>query len=112
MNDEQYIDVMRQLASNEQEHKSFRRRLDDHDKAIDEQNKIFLALQKQSDAIESMNKSVGRVEKKVDGISGRVDALEKEPADKWKKTTWEVVKYLLLAVVGLVVGLVLKTPVP
>ena len=110
MNEEQYVEVMQQIASNEQEHKSFRRRLDEHDKAIDEQNKIFLALQKQGDAIESVNRSVGRVEKKVDSISGRVDSLEKEPADKWKKVTWEVLKCVLLAVAGYLIGLVLKTP--
>ncbi len=112
MNDEQYVEVIGQLSANEQEHKSFRRRLDDHDKAIAEQNKIFLALEKQSSAIESMNNSVGRVEKKVDSISGRVDALEKEPGEKWKKVTWEVVKYVVLALVGLAVGYILKSPAP
>jgi len=57
-----------------------------------------------------MNTSMGRVEKKVDGINGRVEALEKEPADKWKKTTWEILKYVLLAIVGLVVGWIIKSP--
>ena len=103
-------DIAAQLAANETEHKSFRRRLDEHDTLLREQNKIFLAIEKQGNAIETMNTSMRRVESKVDGISGRVDALEKEPGEKWKKVTWEIVKYVVLALVGLSVGWILKTP--
>lgn len=108
MNEEQYADVVAQLASNETEHKSFRRRLDEHDALLKEQNKIVVAIERTSNAIETMNTSMGRVEKKVDSLSGRVDAMEKEPGEKWKKVTWEILKYVLLAVVGLVVGLIVK----
>jgi len=108
MNEEQYAEVVAKLASNETEHKSFCRRLDEHDALLREQNKIVVAIEKQSNAIETMNKSMGRVESKVDSLSGRVDAMEKEPGEKWKKVTWEILKYVLLAVVGLVVGLIVK----
>lgn len=104
MNEEQYAKVIADLAANDTEHESFRRRLNDHDAAIKEQGKIFLALEKQSNAIEAMNTSMGRVEKKVDGINDRVDALEHEPADKWKKMSWEIIKYLVLALIGVAVG--------
>lgn len=110
MNEEQYADVAAQLASNETEHKSFRRRLDEHDALLREQNKIVVAIERQSNAIETMNKSMGRVETKVDSLSGRVDAMEKEPGEKWKKVTWEILKYALLAIAGVVIGLLLKTP--
>ena len=108
MNEEQYAKIVADLAANDTEHSSFKRRLDEHDTAIREQNKIFVALEKQSNAIESMNTSMGRVEKKVDGIGSRVDALEKEPGEKWKKVTWEIVKYMVLALVGVAVGWVIK----
>ena len=110
MNEEQYANVAARLASNETEHKSFRRRLDEHDALLREQNKIVVAIERQSSAIETMNTSMRRVETKVDGLSGRVDAMEKEPGEKWKKITWEVLKYALLAVAGLVIGWLLKTP--
>ncbi len=110
MNEDQYAEVAAQLASNETEHRSFRRRLDEHDALLREQNKIVVAIEKQSAAIETMNKSMGRVETKVDGLSGRVDAMEKAPAEKWKKVTWEILKYVLLAALGIVLGLILKTP--
>jgi peptidoglycan hydrolase CwlO-like protein len=104
MNEEQYAEVVAQLASNETEHKSFRRRLEEHDALLREQNKIVVAIEKQSNAIETMNKSMGRVESKVDSLSGRVDAVEKKPGEKWEKVTWEILKYLLLAVAGVVIG--------
>ena len=108
MNEEQYAEVMAQLASNETEHKTFRRRLEEHDALLREQNKIVVAIEKQANAIETMNTSMGRVEKKVDNLSGRVDAMEKEPGEKWKKVTWEILKYVLLAIAGIVVGLIVK----
>ena len=104
MNEEQYAEVMAKLASNETEHKSFCRRLDEHDALLREQNKIVVAIEKQSNAIETMNTSMGRVEKKVDSLSGRVDAMEKKPGEKWEKVTWEILKYVLLAIAGVVIG--------
>ena len=38
MNDDQVVEMLKQLAVNEQEHNSFRRRLDDHDKLLEGQN--------------------------------------------------------------------------
>jgi predicted nucleic acid-binding Zn-ribbon protein len=104
MNEEQYAEVVAQLASNETEHKSFRRRLEDHDALLREQNKIVVAIEKQSNAIETMNTSMSRVETKVDSLSGRVDAVEKKPGEKWEKVTWEILKYALLAVAGVIIG--------
>ena len=104
MNEEQYAEVVAKLASNETEHKSFCRRLDEHDVLLREQNKIVVAIEKQSNAIETMNTSIGRVEKKVDSLSGRVDAVEKKPGEKWEKVTWEILKYVLLAIAGVVIG--------
>jgi predicted nuclease with TOPRIM domain len=104
MNEEQYAEVVAKLASNETEHKSFCRRLDEHDALLKEQNKIVVAIERQSNAIETMNTSMGRVEKKVDSLSGRVDAMEKKPGEKWEKVTWEILKYVLLAIAGVVIG--------
>ena len=110
MNEEQYAQIRAELASNDTEHKSFKRRLDDHDAALKKQGDILLLLERQSNAIERMGRSIDRLEKTVEGVSNRVGTLEKEPADKWKKVTWEVVKYLLLAALGLLVGLIVKSP--
>lgn len=110
MNEDQYADIRAQLAANEIEHNDFKRRLDNHSESLKKYGEILVIMERQSSAIENMGGAVGRVEKKVDSIDNRVAIIEKEPADKWKKTSWEILKYVLLAIVGLVVGYIIKNP--
>ena len=110
MNEEQYARIMAELASNETEHKSFKRRLDEHAESLKKYGEILVIMERQSNAIERMGRALDRVEKTVESVDNRVAVLEKEPADKWKKITFEVIKYVALALVGLAVGYVLKTP--
>ena len=100
MNEEQYAKIVADIAANETEHKSFKRRLDDHDEALKKQGDILIIMERQSNAIEKMGTAVGRVEQKVDKIDSRVAVLETEPADKWKKITFEIIKYLVIAAIG------------
>lgn len=100
MDEQHYADIAAALSSNETEHKSFRRRLDDHDEALKKQGDILIIMERQSNAIEKMSGAVGRVETKVDKIDSRVAVLETEPADKWKKVTFEIIKYLVVAAIG------------
>lgn len=80
-------------------------------------------MQKQADAIESMNEKIDnmsdKVDTKIDGMSERVEnavgkldkritEIEMEPADKWKKVSFEIVRYIVLAVVGVAVGYLIK----
>lgn len=102
--DEKITEIMSQLASNETEHKSFRRRLDDHDEELKKQGEILVQMERQSNAMEHMSESIGRVEKKVNSIDDRVAELEKEPGEKWKKIGFEIIKYLVLAAIGAVAG--------
>lgn len=97
MNDEQYTDIVKSMAANEQEHKSFRRRLDEHDEALRRQGDILLALQRQGDAIERLTDSMTRMEQTISGMSHRLETIEREPGDKWKKIAFEVLKYVVIA---------------
>lgn len=108
MNEEQYADIRAQLASNSAEHSSFKRRLEEHDTLLREQNKIIVAIEKQGNALETMSKSMNRVETKVNSIDVRVEALEREPGEKWKKTTFEIIKYVILAIAAGIVGYFVK----
>lgn len=110
MNEDQYADIRAQLAANEIEHNDFKRRLDNHSESLKKYGEILVIMERQSNAIESMGGAVGRVEKKVDSIDNRVAIIEKEPADKWKKTSWEILKYVVLALVAVAVGWIIKTP--
>lgn len=110
MTEDQYADIRAQLAANEIEHNDFKRRLDNHSESLKKYGEILVIMERQSNAIESMGGAVGRVEKKVDSIDNRVAIIEKEPADKWKKTSWEILKYVVLAIVAVAVGWIIKTP--
>nr|DAH66793.1 MAG TPA: Sec20 [Caudoviricetes sp.] len=100
--------LLQDAASNETEHESFRRRLKELDATVKTQNGILVTLQKQGDAIENMGKSLARIETTLSAVGGRVEKIEAAPGDKWKKITYEIVKYIVLAAVGVAVGYVIK----
>ena len=110
MTEEQHSVIVAQLASNETEHKSFRRRLDEHDESLKRYGEILVIMERQSNAIEHMGQALQQVKSTVTSVDMRVAALEKEPGEKWKRITWEIVKTVVVALVGLAVGLILKTP--
>jgi predicted Mrr-cat superfamily restriction endonuclease len=100
--------VDRETAANEEAHKSFKRRLDSFENSEKERTNILLALQRQGDAIENMGKKVGEIAVSVGNVEKRVDEIEKEPADQAKKLAFEIVKYIVLAIVGVIVGYFIK----
>lgn len=100
--------LLQGAAANDKEHESFRRRLNDVEKRAEQQTEFMLTLQKQGNAIENMTKSLNRIEKTIVTVGDRVEKLENEPADKWKKISFEIVKYIVLAAVGVAVGYILK----
>ena len=102
------LEMSNTLAKNEQEHKSFRRRLDELEKEAQKQNGILVTLQKQGDAIENMTRALTEVKSTVENIDKRVDNIEHEPADKWKKITFEIVKYIVIAAVGAAIAIIMK----
>ena len=82
-----------EAAANEKEHESFRRRLREHDDQINEIHQLTTAVGKLADGIAETKRTVDKIDK-------RVEAIEKEPAEKWKKITFEVVKAVVMALVG------------
>lgn len=109
MNHDEAIAKLREdAAANEREHESFRRRLHEHDEKIAEMSGLMLAIQRQGDAIESMTNTLKGLKTSVDNVEKRVADIEKEPGEKWKKVAFEVVKYVVLAAVGVAVGYVVK----
>ena len=107
MTEDQYAEIKAKLAANDTEHSSFKRRLDEHDDALKEQNKIFVALEKQNSNIERLTDSMNRMGKNMENVDKRLDAIEKEPADKWKKISFEIIKYVVLAIVAVAVGVLI-----
>lgn len=107
MTEEQYAEVKATLASNETEHGSFRRRLDEHDDKIDKLQQTQIQLVNLTNAVNNLATGVGELKTTVQRVDSRVAALEQEPADKWKKITWEIIKAVVMAVVG--AGIVVLT---
>ena len=108
MTEEQYAEVKAKLASNETEHGSFRRRLDEHDDKIERLQQTQILLERLTNAVNNLSTGVGELKTTVQRVDSRVAALEQEPADKWKKVTAKVLELILAAAVGYAISLLTK----
>ena len=108
MNEEQYAKVMGALRANDKEHESYNRRLHEHDEAIKELQKTQIQLVNLTNAVNNLSRGIGEVKTAVQGVDKRVAELEREPADKWRKITWEIVKAVVMAVVGAGIAVIVK----
>ena len=100
MNDEQYAEIIGALRANEQEHSSYNRRLHEHDEKIDKLQQTQIQLANLTNAVNNLANGIGEVKTAVQSVDKRVGELEREPADKWKKITWEIIKAVVLAAAG------------
>lgn len=112
MNEHELLEMKTQVdqetAANRTEHESFKRRLKELEEVSKERTEMLLAIQRQGDAIESMDKKMDGISASVGRVEKRVDEIEKEPAENWKKMGFEIAKCIVLAVVGVAVGYFLK----
>ena len=108
MNDEQYAEIIGALRANEQEHSSYNRRLHEHDEKIDKLQQTQIQLANLTNAVNNLANGIGEVKTAVQSVDKRVGELEREPADKWKKITWEIVKAVVLAASGAGIAILTK----
>ena len=108
MNDEQYAEIIGALRANEQEHSSYNRRLHEHDEKIDKLQQTQVQLANLTNAVNNLANGIGEVKTAVQSVDKRVGELEREPADKWKKITWEIVKAVVMAAVGAGIAILTK----
>lgn len=102
------IELDERVTRHTEQIKSCNDRINTLEESSKKQTDILLVLQKQGDAIETMNMKIDKVADGVDTLGNRVGNLEQEPADKWKKISLEVIKYVVLAVIGVIVGYFIK----
>ncbi|MBQ8507493.1 MAG: hypothetical protein IJ466_08715 [Clostridia bacterium] len=100
--------VDQETAANKAEHSSFKRRLDELEEGSKRQTEILLTMQRQADAIDSINTKIDKMTGSVERVEKRVDEIEREPGEKWKKMAFEIIKYIVLAAVGVAAGYFLK----
>ena len=108
MNDEQYAEIIGALRANEQEHSSYNRRLHEHDEKIDKLQQTQVQLANLTNAVNNLANGIGEVKTAVQSVDKRVGELEREPADKWKTITWEIVKAVVMAAVGAGIAILTK----
>jgi len=108
MNEEQYARIMGAIEANETEHRSYNRRLSEHDASIRELQQTQIQLANLTNAVNNLATGISDVKTAVQGVDKRVAELEREPGEKWKKVTWEIVKAIVLAGVGAGIALLTK----
>jgi chromosome segregation ATPase len=108
MNDEQYAEIIGALRANEQEHSSYNRRLHEHDEKIEKLQQTQIQLANLTNAVNNLASGIGEVKTAVQSVDKRVGELEREPADKWRKITWEIVKAVVMAAVGAGIAILTK----
>ena len=91
----------------EEVHKEFATRVDAENqmqnKRIDKLEETVKEIQRLTVAVERMAVSMEAMTKEIASQGQRLDAIEKEPADKWKNAVWVVVSALIAAAVGALV---------
>lgn len=100
--------VAEETGANTVAHQSMEHRLDVLEENMKEQNGILVTLQKQADAIESMNGKIDGISDNVKGVVDRIDKIEHEPGDKYKKLKFEIIKYVVIGIIGGAIGYVLN----
>lgn len=100
--------VAEKTGENTAAHQAIEHRLDTLEESMKEQNGILVTLQKQADAIESMNGKIDDVADSIKGVVTRIDKIEHEPGERWKTVTLEVIKYIVTAAIGAGVGILIK----
>ena len=93
MHDTDIKRLLEDASANAKEHESFRRRLSEHDEQIN-------AIHQLTAAVQSLADSMAATKTTVDKIDKRVEAIEKEPGERWKKIAFEIIKAIVLTAVG------------
>lgn len=93
---EHITELMARAAAAEKERESFRRRLNEHDEGLKEIRDLTIAVKSMGEALERQSMNLDRLDR-------RLGTLESAPGENWKKMAFEVLKYVVLAVVGAIV---------
>lgn len=85
-------------------HDEFARRIDEENTRqnhrLSELEQTVKEIQRLTVSVERMAVSIEAMAKELASQGDRLDAIEKEPADKWKNAVWIVVSAVLAAAIG------------
>lgn len=87
-------------------HEEFVRRMEDENhrqnKRIDKCEESIRQIGEIVRSIDRLTTSVESLANDIQKQGARLEAIEKEPAEKWKQVTWEILKYVLLLGLGII----------
>ena len=104
----QISQMAQNIAESRGDSRAMQHRLEELEASDRQQNGMLVTLQKQADAIDALHERLDRLAERLISVSNRVNALEKEPGENWKKIGFEIIKYIVLAAVGAAIGYLSK----
>ena len=108
MTEEQYAEIRAQLASNITEHESYNRRLREHDERLQKLSDVLVVLERLTNSIKSLTDKIGTMDSSMKAIDNRLADIEREPGEKWKRITFEIIKAVVLAAAGAGIAVIIK----
>ena len=108
MTEEQYAEIRAQLASNTTEHESYNRRLREHDERLQKLSDVLVVLERLTNSIKSLTDKIGSMDTNMQAIDHRLADIEREPGEKWKRITFEIIKAVVLAAAGAGIAVIIK----
>lgn len=95
-------DMAVKVAEVEQRAKSNTRRIDKLEQATEAIHSMAESLAVFANEQKNQTDSISRIEKSVETLDGKVEALEKKPAKKWDKALETIATLLIGAILALV----------
>lgn len=96
MSDYVTVDVHNEFVKRmEDENHRQNKRISECEESIKQMGEIVRSIDRLTTSVESLASDIQK-----QGV--RLEAIEKEPAENWKKATWEVIKYAIVLVLGIV----------
>lgn len=109
MNEEQYAKIVADLAANEKEHESYNRRLKEHDEKLERQAEILVVLERLTQTVKGLTDRMGEINTSFKALDSRLESIEREPGEKWKKIVWEVLKWAIIGILAFAAGAAFST---
>lgn len=97
-------DLQTQMASAKEQHKNIYTRLEKVEELTGSVQSLALSVRDLANAQKNAAEAQQRVDKKLDKLCTTVDNIQREPAQKWKNVTADVVKLVVAAAVGFILS--------
>ena len=103
-----HMDVETMVALHEQKIESLERKLQKLEDISDGITKLQIAIEKTNNNVDKVVQSIELLNEQQKNHEGRLDAIERRPADKWDSLVKQVISLIVAALVGALLTGVIK----